>query len=463
MNDVQRKIYNELHNKTVILKSRQHGVTTFACILFLDEALFKPNVRAGIIANTSTAAERFFKDKIKYAYNHLPQEIKNAVTCRIDNRREIEFNNNSMLYVSDQMKSGTLQLLHISEYGEISKSHPDRAKSIRTDAFPTVHKNGIIIIESTAESNDGEYVNICKKAIQLLDSGTRLTVEDFKFMFYGWYDDPRNFMNDVVSIPVRLQDYFKQLESQNIHLTDQQKYWYVKKEESYGETIFRQYPSTRDEAFKAAVEGTYYIREMQKVREHNKITKVEYNEYYPVDTYWDLGVDDYTAIWFMQRVGLELHFIDYYENSNEGLSHYARILDEKKYRYGHHVAPHDINVRNLGEEAETRLQIAGRLGVHFVVANSISIADGIEATRTMLSMAWFDEEKCEMGIKCLDNYRKAWDAKNGQWKNNPQHNEYSHGADAMRMCAVMWKELHASPRSTVRPVKIQAPSSASWS
>ena len=50
-----------------------------------------------------------------------------------------------------------------------------------------------------------------------------------------------------------------------------------------------------------------------------------------VDTAWDLGVGDSTAIWFSQSVGREVRLIDYYEASGEGLPHYRHVLDKKGY------------------------------------------------------------------------------------------------------------------------------------
>jgi hypothetical protein len=46
-------------------------------------------------------------------------------------------------------------------------------------------------------------------------------------------------------------------------------------------------------------------------------------------------------------------------------------------------------------------------------------------------MCWIDEEHCSQGIRCLDNYRKAWDDKNGTYKSEPLHNWACQGADAL--------------------------------
>jgi hypothetical protein len=58
---------------------------------------------------------------------------------------------------------------------------------------------------------------------------------------------------------------------------------------------------------------------MAKVRREGRICRVPILSG-PVDTFWDLGVNDDMCIWFRQKVGPEHRFIDYYSNSARGLS-----------------------------------------------------------------------------------------------------------------------------------------------
>ena len=88
---------------------------------------------------------------------------------------------------------------------------------------------------------------------------------------------------------------------------------------------------------------------MAKARADKRICRVPYEPGFPVNTAWDLGMDDSTTIWFHQRVGLENRIIDYYENNGESLAHYVRVMkEEKEYIYGKHFLPHDVAVRELG-------------------------------------------------------------------------------------------------------------------
>ena len=154
-----------------------------------------------------------------------------------------------------------------------------------------------------------------------------------------------------------------------------------------------------------------------------------------VETWWDLGIGDSTAIWFAQRVGQEIHLIDYYETSGESLAHYADKLEEKGYAYERHIAPHDIQARELGT-GKSRLEVANELGIDFEVAPKLEVDHGIESVRNMLPNCWIDREKCKLGLDAIRQYRKQWDDKNQVFKNKPLHDWCSHAADALRYGAV---------------------------
>lgn len=192
-------------------------------------------------------------------------------------------------------------------------------------------------------------------------------------------------------------------------------------------------------SFKAPVIGSYYGSAIQKAEKDGRITNVPYDSNLTVNTFWDLGVDDSTTIWFHQSVGNENRFIDYYENTGEGISHYASVLMQKGYEYGEHYAPFDIEVKELGT-GKTRMEIARNNGIIFRVAPKLSLEDGINATRGILSTCWFDKDKCNRGIQALKNYQKEWDEKNKVFRNYPLHNWASHGADAFRYFAVSYKK-----------------------
>jgi len=192
-------------------------------------------------------------------------------------------------------------------------------------------------------------------------------------------------------------------------------------------------------SFNSPVIGSYYGDAIRRAENEHRITSVPVNESLAVHTAWDLGMDDSMTIWFYQIVGQEIHIVDYYENSGEGLAHYAQKLQEKRYVYGRHHAPHDIAVRELGT-GKSRLEVAKGLGIRFDTAPKLEIEDGINAGRAVFNRCWFDSERCYRGINALKNYKKDWDEKNKVFRNNPKHDWASHGADAWRTFAVCFKE-----------------------
>lgn len=192
-------------------------------------------------------------------------------------------------------------------------------------------------------------------------------------------------------------------------------------------------------SFDGAIHGAYYSKLISEARAAERITRIPIDPRLQVDTYWDLGMNDSTVIWFCQESREGYRMVDYYENNNEGLSHYKRVLDEwrEKYHisYGTHMGPHDIEVRELGTGVSRR-ETAKDLGLYFDVAPKLGLLDGIDACRKILPMVWFDEVRCKDGIKCLENYSRAYDETNRTFKAKPMHDWSSHGADGFRTFAI---------------------------
>ncbi len=191
-------------------------------------------------------------------------------------------------------------------------------------------------------------------------------------------------------------------------------------------------------SFEQGIEGTYYGRLVDKARTEGRISHVPCDHSVSVSTFFDLGFGDSTSIIFAQRVGNELHCIDYYENSGEGLAHYAKVLQDKGYIYDKHWAPHDVEAGHLSIGQSLRTYAMG-LGLKFHVVDKLSLDYGIECGRVAFDNAWFDAKKCEHLIACLENYHKNFNAKHNCYSNTPVHDKWSHGADAWRYLSVVNK------------------------
>lgn len=190
-------------------------------------------------------------------------------------------------------------------------------------------------------------------------------------------------------------------------------------------------------SFNAAIQGSYYGKIMQDLEDHGRFQKGLYEPTLPVQTYWDLGMDDSMSITFIQEVGKEIRVIDYLEDSGEGLEYYAKTLREKPYTYDGFYYPHDAEVRELGT-GKSRREVAENLGMRplHVVQRPTQKEDGIQAVRSILPRMWFDSEKCLRLIDALKSYGKEFDEKNKVFKNHPKHDWSSHAADSVQTFAL---------------------------
>lgn len=442
MNWAQKDILDNLWFFSLVLKARQLGITTFFCILYLDQVLFQANKTAGIIAHKQDDAKKFFNDKVKFAWDNLPPILKDTLgPPNTDSVGELSFPNGSKIFVSTSARSSTLQFLHISEFGKICAAYPQKAKEIVTGSINAVEKGNFVTIESTAEGRDGYFYEFCQEAIRSQKEGRKLTPLEFRFFFFPWWKHPDYSLQSNFIITTQEEEYFRNLlDKHNIILSEEQKRWYVLKRRTNKEDMLREYPSIAEEAFLATIEGAYYQSNMAKVYEEKRIRLIPYDARLPVDTWWDLGMNDENVILFTQSFGNEIRFIDCYTNHGEGLAHYVNVIKEKGYVYGRHVFPHDINVQELGS-GRTRRQTLMELGLYNVqvVERAKDINDDIEGVRKLFSRFYFDEEKCAPLVDALNNYRKEWDDRLGDWKNRPRHDKNSHLADAVRLLPRAWQ------------------------
>ena len=461
-NTEQRRYYLNGHNRDVILKARQLGFTTFKMISSLDHCLFHKDFTAGVICHSLDDARDIFRNKIKYAYQHIRRADINTLfrvmhrdglaaglyqlpAASMDQAGAYVFENGSSIRVGTSYRGGTLQDLHVSEFGKICRKYPEKAEEIVTGAYEAVGIDGSVTLESTAEGREGRFFDTCQDAEHLHKLGKEPSKLEFKFHFFAWWENDDYTTDEEIAIPDRLVTYFQRLEAkERLKLTDGQKRWYAAKEKTLGEKMKREYPSTPAEAFEQSTEGAYYANQFRKIYEDGRICEFKPNDA-KVHTAWDLGVGDSTAIWFYQRIGQELHIIDHYENSGEGLEHYFKVLDKKGYDDGDHYAPHDIQHRELGSGGKSRLDIAAegfdvdgkRLKINFRVVPIKRVDDGIEDVRQMLPRCYFLESRTEQGVKCLESYRKEWNDKLGCFRDRPLHDWSSHTADAARYMAAI--------------------------
>ena len=482
----------EEHWRNVLLKARQYGFTTEFALDQLDDCLFTANCQAQMTFHERKAAEAAYLGKVRYAYEHLGEipdeeephadltreewlaiatDIRATVPPTKMTEEQMWFANGSSIRCTTSGRSGTVQRLHVSELGKMSAVYPKKAVEVRTGSLPAA-KNGVVWYESTAEGDEGEFADACKQAMELHEKGVPLTRNDFKFHFFPWWEDPDYQLTtaEALTVPInsRTRAYFEKLEGEHqVKLTREQMAWYIVEERTQGASMKKEYPSYPQEAFELVIEGAYFAEELRAARLDGRIGLVSPIDTIAVDTWWDIGINDMTAIWFSQQVGNEDWFIDYYENQGVGLKHYKQVLDDKREEFGwiwgRHVGPHDIKTRDWVTSDE-RYKIAEEMGITFDQSpKPARKMDGIDASRAVFGTCRFDEANCDQGIKRLGAYRKEWDEMRGVWKDFPYHDRNSDAADAFQSFSMWRRGKHSRGRRNVRarPVRRGRPRSIS--
>ena len=358
LNWAQDQLIDNMWHQMLVLKARQLGVTTFFSINFLDDCFWMENISSGIIAHRKEDAEDIFKKKVKYAYDRMPAWTRAFNSATNDRSGELAFRNGSSYRVSTGFRSGTYQRLLVSEFGKICAKSPDLAKEIVTGSLNTVSSDQIIAIESTAEGREGYFYQFAREAEALLSSSEsvpdfRLSPMQQRFFFFPWYDEPGyKESSQGVIVSKETNEYLDQIEIERHRVIDEgQRRWYEMKKRMLNEAIKQEYPSTPQEAFESANEGLYYGTQISLLRSRGCICRVPYDDNNVVYTAWDLGLDDFSAIWRFQITrGGQVNIINYYQNWDEGAAHYADWLNTIKYRFDRHIFPHDARKRDRGSE-----------------------------------------------------------------------------------------------------------------
>jgi hypothetical protein len=207
-------------------------------------------------------------------------------------------------------------------------------------------------------------------------------------------------------------------------------------------------------SFSRGIEGSYYGKIIEKARNDGRVCRINYETRSPVHTSWDIGYGDSTSITFWQEIGGELRIIDFYEAQGEGIAHYAKIIQNKPYVYGTHYMPHDAGSGSI-QTGRTLQDVAWEQGLKTtVLEREKDIAIGIEAVRAMLSICFFDEDKCSHLLKCLENYHKKYNEKTQAYSEAPMHDWTSHAADSVRYMALARTQFGRGPGS-MTPEKLQ--------
>lgn len=462
MNEAQHIVYaaTRVHPRVIILKSRQQGISTLWLVSYFDDAIFAPFLNLGLMAQGTDEAASLL-ERAKTLWDYLCPDVKNflGITLEKDNTKQFAFSNKSTIFIRVSFRSTTLQRLHISEMGKIANTYPKRAKEVKTGTLQALAPGNTGVIESTGEGKN-MFKEMWDDAMLTFKTGA-MAPKDFYPVFLSWLNDPDCVSDVDQTITEEAEKYFQSLP---VEPSRQQKNFWIIQQRELGGDIFQEYPATPEEAFTASKDGTYFSRAFNEyVVRKNRVIPNLFDKNLPVDVYFDLGVDDYTVLVFVQWYNKEWRIIHEYFNNGYSLRHYMEYVVNSGYSPRSLRFPHDIRVRELGAagaggKAKSRYDIVLELKKELNLNSRIdtlpksSVVQGIESVRRMIPELKIDPS-CEYIISCLQQYSKEWDDKLDAWKPTPLHDVYSHGADVLRQIAANTSESYNANRSALDPLR----------
>ena len=447
LNWCQRELLENLWYRSIVLKGRQFGITTAIQAYILDMCIFNNNLSAGVIADTMPHAEAIFNDKIKFMYDNLPPDIKEAAPAIQTSRRELTFANGSAIRVNTSFVSGTIGLLHVSELAATAADSEQKAQSIMTHTAAAVPMKGTIIVECTSRGPGGMFQKIWGEAVQDMkdiDEG-KMSLSPLHYVprFFPTYShpeyrvtDPKFQMSDMLHV------YFDQLEEKTGADIEQDfKVWYSIVSKQFGDRIRTEYPNTMAEAFDVLIEGAIFDSYVREVETDGRIAELPVKRTLPVNFAFDIGYTDYTAIWGWQQDSGWSNFIWAYSNRFKDATFYCQLLDELRAERGWSIGtvylPHDSKQKSAAAVAGSVEDIFLDRGFRVETLARPSVKNAsIEATRQVFDSCRFDRVACAEGIKALKTYRWKFDAVAGVFTRTIHHDDFSHFADAFQTYAL---------------------------
>lgn len=193
-------------------------------------------------------------------------------------------------------------------------------------------------------------------------------------------------------------------------------------------------------SFDTGLKGSIYGYQVDKAREEDRICTVTLDSGKPVNTLFDIGQNDVTAVWFFQEDGSNLNFIDFWEDSRLGTNGIVKELKERGYEYGYHVFPHDADHKKQGKELTSFRESFEESQADFGVDGECIVLDrtadrnkSIKEVRKRFTLYRFDSIKCAKGIDHLSLYSREFNKRTRTFSTSPKHDEHSNAADALRM------------------------------
>lgn len=256
-----KSLLYEFPIRTLIIKARKFGISTFILLLYYWDCITSLNTFSVIIAEEFTQTKRIFRI-IKYAHDNLIEPFKPKAS--IDNVRELMFDDlNSYFYVGSAQKknfgrSDTISNLHCSEFAFWPDPEGLLGAAL-SEAVP--EETGNIIIETTPSRLPylKELVDTCK------EKG-----KPFRYKFFPWHIFPEyrlRIENEKERADLDSELLADEKIAMKTHTLDweQMKFW-VTKRRKLKRKVWQEYPMDDISCFMASDENSFFdTRSLQEL------------------------------------------------------------------------------------------------------------------------------------------------------------------------------------------------------
>jgi hypothetical protein len=441
--------------RILIPKARQLGMSTVLALLSLDAMLFNSGSSVALVDKRAEDAEKKMRGKVQVAWEALDDSVRGSyvVAEKTASRLGLKLVSGeavSRYEAGVNFRGGTLQFLHISEWGWIQANDPARSKEILAGCLPAAEK-GIIVVETTWEGGRGGDVwPFVEEALATPEH--EKGPDTWRLLFFPWWtcEDYASSHGHVD----RASGAYLDAKEREIGrtFTKEQRRWYAGVNRKLKRLVRQEYPTTMDECWHTPVSGSIYGEELDRLRALGRVGRTfEFMRDLPLFTSWDLGMSDCTSIWLVQPHGTELLWLDWHEADGQPASYYASVIQKWENAYKpitRHFLPHDAGRREIGSGL-SYLDTLARLALSnvTVVPPTTDIWWGIGQLRELLARSTFharcserrratDGSERRSGMECLESYRKQTEpGPSGALRESPVHDHASHTADAARTFA----------------------------
>ena len=458
----------------VVLKARQIGFSTLICIMGMDFVFFSENTQFNMVSLDEQKAQDLLEGKVKFAFDRLPEFIRDMLPKgNANNRGEFMFGKIWGIRSKVNFRSGTSHVLLVSEWGVTAVEDKKKSKEIKNGTLNTAGIGSLVFLESTVKGGEqGDYWDKWEQARATTDENrNELSWNPF---FTPWFEEEEYRMNLPNDWCIRegTKKYFKDLSSywlkngynkEEASFDDEQMYWWQIKYDENGADMYQEYPSTPEEAFKAPVDGEVYAKQLVWLEQQGQIDDFRHNESLPVFAAIDYGWGDGNAVWLFQVDGTRIDFIWYHEEKQKDEQYFVNKVAQAGFTPIRWALPWDTwqeasGVLNPNCVAARYIR-AGAQGVFPIPRGSKK--KRVECGKALIRRCRFLKHATQSGVLSMMNY--AWPSDREQ----PIHNDHSHGADAFGYSAEAeslgyFKSHSTHNRMAHEAQKKQAPKSKSY-